>query len=449
MLMNIHIEKANLDNQYYHGKPVPGGKAIRLTNLVTLASSVAGSAFTNGVRQLSRGQRPDIKDLILTPANAQRLANRLIKMRGAALKVGQLISMDAGEILPKELTLILSKLRDDADPMPFSQLVECLEHEWGQEWSGFFKQFSFTPISAASIGQVHTAVSHDNQKLALKIQYPNVEKSIDSDVDNVASLMRLSGLIPDDDKLDQLFHETKRQLHMETDYLAEADWLMHFKNILAKQTDFVVPKVYPEYTTKKKLTMSYHEGIKIDALITLPQNEKNRIAISLVELLLLEIFVIKHVQTDPNLANYLYERSSKRIVLLDFGAVRKIPNHISDAYRQIMSASINNDNNLIDDACEKIGFFQNEINEQQRKLVVDLFNLACEPLKTNDTYDFSQSSLATQISQRAMNLSTAKSQWHTPPADALFLHRKIAGIYLLLARLNANINVSRIFSRFI
>ncbi len=438
-----------MNNQYSHGKPVPGGKAMRLTHMLTLASSVAGSVFVNGVTQLSRGQKPDVKDLILTPANAQRLASRLMKMRGAALKVGQLISMDAGEILPKELTLILSKLRDDADPMPFSQLVECLEHEWGQDWPGFFKQFSFTPIAAASIGQVHTAVSHDDQKLALKIQYPNVEKSIDSDVDNVAGLMRLSGLVPDDNKLNHLFDETKRQLHMEADYLAEADWLMRFKNSLANRSDIVVPQVYPEYTTKKILAMSYHEGIKIDALTSLPQNEKNTIAITLVELLLLEIFVIKYVQTDPNLANYLYDPSSKRIVLLDFGAVRKIPGHISDAYRQIMSASINSNNTLIDNACEKIGFFKDKINPQQRKLVVDLFNLACEPLKTDSTYDFGQSSLAAQISQQAMNLSTDKSQWHTPPADALFLHRKIAGTYLLLARLNANINVSRIFSSFI
>lgn len=179
------------------GAPVPGGRWARLARLGSLAGGVAGNMLAEGARQFAQGKRPKIHDLLLTPANARRVADQLAQLRGAAMKVGQLLSMDAGELLPPELAGILSRLRADAIPMPMSQVVAALNANWGEGWDRHFQQFSFTPTAAASIGQVHFAQRKDGRHLAIKIQYPGVRQSIDSDVDNVASLLRVSGLLPE------------------------------------------------------------------------------------------------------------------------------------------------------------------------------------------------------------------------------------------------------------
>jgi len=151
---------------------------------------------SEGARQLTQGKRPSLSELLLTPANAHRLTHRLSDMRGAAMKVGQLLSMDSGQILPPELSEILARLRDSAHQMPSTQVTAVLQQAWGKHWQGQFKHFNFIPVAAASIGQVHEAVLQDGQRLAIKIQYPGIKRSIDSDVDNVASLLRLFKLIP-------------------------------------------------------------------------------------------------------------------------------------------------------------------------------------------------------------------------------------------------------------
>jgi predicted unusual protein kinase regulating ubiquinone biosynthesis (AarF/ABC1/UbiB family) len=196
---------------------VPGGRWSRLARLGTLAGGVAGSMLAEGTRQFAQGKRPRIGDLLLTPANARRVADQLAQLRGAAMKFGQLLSMDAGDLLPPELADILARLRADAKAMPMSQLASVLDKHWGHGWDRHFRQFSFTPVAAASIGQVHLAQTKDGRRLAIKVQYPGVRQSIDSDVDNVATLLRISGLLPSGLDVGPLLLEAKRQLHAEAD----------------------------------------------------------------------------------------------------------------------------------------------------------------------------------------------------------------------------------------
>lgn len=153
---------------------VPGSRLSRLARLGGLASGVAGGMLAEGLRQLAQGRRPSVSELLLTPANARRVTDQLAQLRGAAMKVGQLLSMDAGDLLPPELADILARLRADARPMPMSQLVTVLEASWGPGWEKQFRRFSFTPMAAASIGQVHAAETLDGQPLAIKVQYPGV-----------------------------------------------------------------------------------------------------------------------------------------------------------------------------------------------------------------------------------------------------------------------------------
>ncbi|MDG3065758.1 ABC1 kinase family protein [Thauera mechernichensis] len=423
---------------------VPGGRLARLARLGSLATGVAGGMIAEGARQLAAGKRPTVGDLVLTPANARRVADQLAQLRGAAMKVGQLMSMDAGNLLPPELAAILARLREDARTMPMSQVVQVLETHWGQGWEQGFERFSFTPCAAASIGQVHRARTHDGQELAIKLQYPGVRRSIDSDVDNVATLLRVSGLLPRALDLAPLLEEAKRQLHEEADYLREAGNLQRFAGLLGAEADFVLPAPVPALTRSDILAMQWVEGVAVESLDSAAQPVRDRIAGLLIGLLFRELFEFGLVQTDPNFANYRYDAASGRIVLLDFGATRAYSMTVVDAYRRLMSGAIRNDPATMSAAAQEIGYFQEHLHASQRDAVIALFAEACEPLRHDGAYDFGASDLARRIRDAGLRLSMERDFWHTPPADALFLHRKLGGLYLLAARLGARVPVGRL-----
>ena len=150
---------------------VPSGRLSRLARFGALTSGIAGSMLLNGAIQLASGNRPKLGDLFLTPANAQRMVQQLSQMRGAAMKLGQMLSMDAGDLIPPELTKVLSALRSDASVMPRSQVEQVLISSWGKDWTKRVRSFEFDSLAAASIGQVHRAVGKKGEQLAIKLQY--------------------------------------------------------------------------------------------------------------------------------------------------------------------------------------------------------------------------------------------------------------------------------------
>lgn len=421
---------------------VPGGRLSRLARLGSLATGVAGGMLAEGARQLAAGKRPKARDLVLTPANARRVADQLAQLRGAAMKVGQLMSMDAGNLLPPELAEILARLREDARTMPMSQVVQVLETHWGKGWEQGFERFSFTPCAAASIGQVHRARTHDGQELAIKLQYPGVRQSIDSDVDNVATLLRVSGLLPKALDLAPLLAEAKRQLHEEADYRREAESLDSFGRLLADEADFVLPRALTALTRSDILAMTWVDGAAVESLTDAAQPLRDRIASLLIGLLFRELFEFRLIQTDPNFANYRFDAASGRLVLLDFGATRPYAEPVVEAYRRLMAGTISGDRAAMSEAAQAIGYFQDDIHAHQREAVIDLFEIACEPLRHPGAYDFGTSDLALRLRDAGLKLSMERDFWHTPPADALFLHRKLGGLYLLAARLRARVDVS-------
>ena len=229
--MRVFARTAKVTDSRY--RKVPSARLSRLASFGQMAGGVAGGMLAEGVRRLASGERPRLSDLLLTPGNAMRVTDQLSRLRGAAMKLGQMISMDAGDILPGELTAILAQLRDTAHFMPAAQLNQVLAGEWGADWRRQFAHFEARPIAAASIGQVHRAVLPDGQVLAVKVQYPGVARSIDADVDNVASLLRLSGMLPDRLAIEPLLSEAKRQLHEEADYVREAEQMRRYRTMLA------------------------------------------------------------------------------------------------------------------------------------------------------------------------------------------------------------------------
>ena len=428
---------------------VPRSRFERLAHLGGLAGRVAGGMLAEGMRQVARGNLPSTADLLLTPANARRVSDKLSELRGAAMKVGQLLSMDAGDILPAELAAILARLRADARPMPMSEVVTVMQESFGQGWENHFKRFSFTPMAAASIGQVHAATSQSDRQLALKIQYPGIRQSIDSDVDNVATLLNVSRLVPNGLDLQPLLQEAKCQLHQEADYLLEAAHLRRFAIALEDTPEFMVPGVDEELTRENILAMDFLEGEPIESLTSATQTTRDRVVELLLELLFRELFEFGMIQTDPNFANFLYNPGTRQLGLLDFGATRRYPATVIEAYRGLLDAALRADHVAMSESAQAIGYFREDIHARQRAAVMELFVLATEPARTRGQYDFGASDLAARIRDAGMALSFDQGYWHTPPADAVFLHRKLGGLYLLAARLHAKVDVRTILERYL
>ena len=429
------------DSNATSSSPVPSGRWSRLAKLGSLATGVAGGMLAEGARQFAQGKRPRIGDLLMTPANARRVADQLSQLRGAAMKVGQLLSMDAGDLLPPEVADILARLRADATAMPMSQVVSMLDAHWGEGWRRHFRQFSFTPVAAASIGQVHFGQTVDGRDVAVKVQYPGVRESIDSDVDNVATLLRMSGLLPKMLDIGPLLQDAKRQLHEEADYLREGAYLRQYADLLAGVPDFSVPDMQVDLTTGSVLTMTRMGGVAVESLLDAPQAVRDRIAGLAIQLLLRELFEFRLIQTDPNFANYRYDTASRQLILLDFGATRAYPVAMAEHFRQIMHGAMEGNQAAMQDAACAIGYFDVTTPQRHRLALLALFSLACEPLRHEGEFDFGQSDLAARIRDAGLALGEERDFWHTPPIEVLLLHRKLGGLYLLAAKLKARVNV--------
>ena len=425
-------------------RAVPTTRVGRFAKVARLAGGVAGGMLAEGARQLRAGNRPRKRDLLLTPSNARRVTKQLAEMRGAAMKLGQILSMDSGELLPRELSDILASLRDDASAMPDEQLETALVDAYGADWEQMFQVFDRYPIAAASIGQVHRAEDHDGRELALKIQYPGVADSIASDVDNISTLLRLSGLLPAAADLGPFLVDAKRQLEDEADYLKEAKHLQRFQEVLGDDERFVVPELISDLTRKHVLAMTYVAGGPIEAIARRPQKERDRVMSALVELMLTELFELRLVQTDPNFANYQYRWSTGEIVLLDFGATRKFTARFVNAYKKLAAAAIAGDRDAMVTAAEKVGYSMGDEDSTYRQLILELLLAGLEPLCHDEDYDFAASSMPQRVSELGQEATRFADFWHAPPTDVVYFHRKIGGMFMLAARMGARVNAHRL-----
>lgn len=438
-----------MTDQHRAGRPaaVPSGRGMRLFHMGGIVAGIAGGVVAGGLRQIAQGQRPGLPGLLLTPSNARHLTSGLSHLRGAALKLGQMLSMDSGIVLSPELTAILSSLRDDARHMPPKQLQAVLDAEWGTGWRARFRQFDVRPFAAASIGQVHRAQTLDGRMLAIKVQYPGVRASIDSDVDNIATLMRLPGLLPSGMEIAPLLQAAKAQLHDEADYTAEAAHLRRFGGWLAGSDHFVVPGVQDDLSTGQVLAMTWQDSQPVDALADADQPTRDRAAAALIELVLRELFEFNAMQTDPNLANYRVDRATGRIVLLDFGAVRVIHPRLAASFRALLNAGLDGDAGASRRAMLEIGYFGPATAPHHQDLILRMFDTAMAPLRQETPFDFGRSDLLERLRDMGLAIGTDRDLMHVPPAETLFLHRKIGGMYLLGARLRARVALRPLVER--
>ncbi|MEM9797879.1 MAG: AarF/ABC1/UbiB kinase family protein [Pseudomonadota bacterium] len=431
------------DTPFGRARRVPTGRLTRLGRFGAMAAGVAGSMAAGGASELARGRRPNPRDLLLTPGNMRRVADELARMRGAAMKMGQLLSMDTGEVLPPELAQIMARLRAEGDFMPPAQLKKVLNAEWTPGWLKNFARFDVHPIAAASIGQVHRAQLKDGRDVAVKVQYPGVAQSIDSDVANVATLIRMSGLVPKGFDLAPYIEEARLQLHAETDYAAEGAHLDTFADLLAGDDAFVVPERHADWTTPRILTMSYLDSRPLEAVDDAPQDIRDRVATDLLSLLFRELFEFRLMQTDPNLANYRWDGT--RLVLLDFGATRAMAPGIVALYRRLMRAGLDGDAPAMEATALEIGFFNDSTRPEDRARILTMMEMVFAPMR-DGPYDFGDPGLMRRL--QAEGIALGESGFVPPPLpiDALFLQRKIAGLFLIASRLRARVPVAQLLA---
>ncbi|MEE4539609.1 MAG: AarF/ABC1/UbiB kinase family protein [Erythrobacter sp.] len=425
-------------------RAVPSGRVARFGTFGRLVGGVAGGMAAEGARRLASGERISPRDLVLTPGNVQRMTDRLSHLRGAAMKMGQMISLDAGDYLPPELSTILAQLRDQANFMPTRQLDQVLKAEWGNDWRKRFRWFNPRPIAAASIGQVHKALTRDGQELAIKVQYPGVARSIDSDVDNVMTLLRVAGFAPPELEIDKLLSVAKKQLHEEADYVREGEQMALYRERLADTDGFIVPRLYEDFTTGSILAMSFEEGVSIETLAQEPEERRNEAFARLLRLVTRELFDFGVMQTDPNFANFRYRPATGEIVLLDFGACRPVDPAVANGYREMLIAGLQGNRDEVREATINAGFMMPIVAEKHPERVDRMIDIVINEMREDAPFDFGNRAFIPLLREEGYAIAQDKDTWAFPPVETLFVQRKVSGIALLGARLKAKVNIRRI-----
>jgi aarF domain-containing kinase len=427
---------------------VPRGRARRFLHLGRAVGEMAASATAQGLVRMAKGDKPGFRQLLLTPGNAKRLATRLSTLRGAVMKLGQLMSMDGQGVLPGPFADLLGGLRDRAHVMPTAQLMQVLRQEYGVHWAQRFRSFDEAPLAAASIGQVHRAQSTDGRWLALKIQYPGVRQSIDSDIANLALLARTPGLVPAALNITPLLERARQQLLQETDYRAEARAATVYRLRLGADPVLMVPTVHDDYSTAHILASDFAAGDAVDRVAsngTSPYN-RDRIAAALCRLAVREFFDMRLVQTDPNFGNYLFDAASGRIALLDFGATEVVTPVRVAQLRELARALKAGDVPRLRAVALAAGLLGAGDAPAQTQGVIDLMMMAGEPLRHVGAYDFAASDLFARGFERGQAQFFGAGYARTPPPDLIFLQRKFVGTFMLCARLKARVDLADVFA---
>ena len=304
-------------------RPVPTGRLSRLWSLGTLQAKIAAAYLAYWVRSSYAGADEKERRLNETHLKAAiQLLGGMTYLRGAIMKVGQTLA-SYPDILPSQFIETLETLHFEAPPMHFSLLRELVERELGGDPEDVFDDFETTAFAAASLGQVHRARLKSGRPVAVKIQYPNIARSIRSDFRNLSAFllpMRLSG---DWDNLKEQFEEMRRVLELETDYEQEARFMRTARSAFGEDDEIVVPRVYDEYSTRRVLTMDYLDGLHVgDFLATNPTQERCDRHGSQIALATLRLYYRERLTyADPNPGNFIFLPDG-RLGLIDFGCCR-------------------------------------------------------------------------------------------------------------------------------
>ncbi|KAF6211823.1 hypothetical protein GE061_012338 [Apolygus lucorum] len=374
----------------------------------------------------------------LTAANVERIVSTMCKVRGAALKIGQLLSIQDSEVIPPALQAAFERVRQSADFMPTFQVEGVLKRELGQDWRSKFVEFDMKPFAAASIGQVHWGKLHDGAEVAVKIQYPGVAAGINSDIENLVSVLNIWNVFPPGMFIDKLVEVAKKELSWEVDYLREAECTRQFKKLLEPFPDYYVPRVMDDLCTKEIFTSELIEGFSVDKAIDHDLETRNHICMLIMHLCLKELFEFRVMQTDPNWSNFFYNKETRQLILLDFGATRSYSKEFMDQYIRVIKAAADEDREGVLEMSRKMGFLTGYESKSMEEAHVDTVMILGEVFSEKaGVFDFGKQNTVRRVTH---HVPTMLNQRLCPPPEEIYsIHRKISGVFLLCSKLKVKI----------
>ncbi|XP_031621626.1 atypical kinase COQ8B, mitochondrial-like [Contarinia nasturtii] len=421
------------------------GRAVQFTSLFAGLTLGTASEYTKSLFGWS--DATDMQSAMLSPQNMERIVDKLCQLRGAALKLGQVISMQDPKTISPQLIEIFDRVRQSADYMPDSQVMKIMCDQFGNEWQTKFKAFDDKPFAAASIGQVHCGILHNDVDVAIKIQYLDISKSIESDLNNLIGMLRFFNLFPPGAFIDDVIEKLKRELAWEVDYLREGDFQTKYRDLIVAHHEFYVPKVYDELTTTCVLTTELVSGITVDKCFELDYEHRQFIGMSLLKLVFIELFEMKCMQPDSNWSNYLYEQKSKRIMLLDFGASRFYSDEFINNYKEFLRASVADDRDKLYELLIKMKFLTEDDSEVLVEAHMNAAMMFGEIFRNDGDFDFGEENLSERLSVEVAKM--IEQRMSPPPEEVYSINRKISGIVSLCSKLNIKINCRQIYNEII
>lgn len=415
----------------------------RLMQFAKVSTSIASKVASQQVKGIfqSDEQKQENKEALLKDIG-EEVTEALSQMKGAAMKVGQILSV-LQDFLPPEITDKLTKLQNAAEPLDYAIIAEQIEKNFGKSVDDLFQSFEEKAFAAASIGQVHRAVTHDGRDVVVKVQYPGVSTSIDSDLKNFRRILRLGGLLNQDKAvLDAMFNEIKGRLVEELDYTIEATNAKYFVNAHANDAHVLVPSVLDEFSTREILTLEYMPGDSLKDIesgaANYSQDEIDAVANNLVDALVNQVFEHHCFHADPHPGNFAFKRDGG-VIFYDFGSVKRIDKSLTKIFSQLMIAVDSADYQAVDDALIDMG---NRKKDKQIPLSFYKDWLQHYDYLFDGTIDLDDTDFHLRLAKQIKDANKLDIfKYFQPSPKNILVNHMLSGQYWILRRLGANIDL--------
>lgn len=422
----------------------PVTKGRRFMKLAGMSASVASRYAGNKVKKAfqTAEQRADSATKMYGNIGNE-ITDTLGELKGAVMKVGQIASQ-AKDLFPDEISDALTKLQKEAPPMPYAVIAEQIESSLGKGPHELFKSFDETPFAAASIGQVHRAVTPGGQDVVVKIQYPGVKESVDSDMAHLRFALKASRLLKVKKEVaDAYFAEIRERIMEELDYVNEAANLNLFREFHSKHdAKLVIPAVIDEFSTHDVLTLSFEDGDHLNEVKDKGYSEAaiTEIGLRIFEIMGREIFELKAVHGDPHPGNFAF-RPDGSVVMYDFGCIKRLDPHIVKHYRDIIEAGLSGDLDQLDESLIAIGgriAKGPKIEDEYYELWREIF---LRPFMTDEPFDFSTATMHEDVVKHIPGAMKRLDSFQ-PVVETAFIDRAVGGHYNTMRELGVKASFS-------